>query len=58
MLKEKVPATTTDFEKKKEELQKELQQRKQSAVLEDFLKYLKKQATITVNQEALLNTPS
>ncbi len=57
MLKEKVPANTTDFEKKKEELQKELQQRKQSTVLEDFLKNLKKQATITVNQEALLNTP-
>jgi peptidyl-prolyl cis-trans isomerase D len=58
MLKEKVPADTTDFEKKKEALQKELQQQKQSTVLEDFLKNLKKQATITVNQEALLNTPS
>lgn len=58
MLKEKIPAPTTEFEKQKEQMQKELQQRKQSAVLEDFLNTLKKQATITVNQEALLNAPS
>jgi hypothetical protein len=58
MLKEKVPANMTDFEKKKEALRDELQKQKQSTVLEDFLKALKKQATITVNQDALLNAPS
>jgi len=58
MLKEKLPANTTDFEKKKEELRDELQKRKQATVLEDFVNTLKKQATITLNQEALLNSPS
>jgi peptidyl-prolyl cis-trans isomerase D len=58
MLKEKVPANTTDFDKKKEELRDELQKRKQTTVLEDFVNALKKQAKITLNQDALLNTPS
>jgi peptidyl-prolyl cis-trans isomerase D len=58
MLKEKLPANTTDFEKQKERLRDELQKRKQATVLENFLNTLKKQATITLNQEALLNTPS
>lgn len=58
MLKEKVPANTVEFEKKKEELRIELQNRKQTTVLEDFVNALKKQATITLNQDALLNTPS
>ena len=58
MLKEKLPANTTEFEKQKERLRDELQKRKQAMVLENFLNTLKKQATITLNQEALLNTPS
>lgn len=58
MLKEKLPANTTDFDKQKERLRDELQKRKQATVLENFVNTLKKQATITLNQEALLNTPS
>jgi peptidyl-prolyl cis-trans isomerase D len=58
MLKEKVPANTSEFDKQKERLRDELQKRKQSTVLEDFVIALKKQATITLNQDALLNAPS
>lgn len=58
MLKERIPANTTEFDKQKEKLRDELQKRKQAIVLEDFVNALKKQATITLNQEALLNTPS
>ena len=58
MLKEKLPANTTEFDKQKEHLRDELQKRKQTTVLEDFVNALKKQAKITLNQDALLNTPS
>jgi peptidyl-prolyl cis-trans isomerase D len=58
MLKEKLPANTSEFDKQKEQLRDELQKRKQTTVLEDFVNALKKQAKITLNQDALLNTPS
>jgi peptidyl-prolyl cis-trans isomerase D len=58
MLKEKLPASTADFEKQKDRLREDLQKRKQAAVLENFLNSLKQQATITLNSETLLNLPS
>jgi len=58
MLKEKLPANTSEFDKQKEQLRDELQKRKQTIILEDFVNALKKQAKITLNEDVLLNTPS
>lgn len=58
MLKERLPASTADFEKQKDRLREELQKRKQAFVMENFVNSLKKQATITLKPETLLNLPS
>jgi hypothetical protein len=58
MLKEKLPASTADFDKQKERLQDDLLKRKQAGVLEKFVNSLKSQATITLNPETLQNLPS
>jgi peptidyl-prolyl cis-trans isomerase D len=54
VLKEKTAATPEEFEKQKDAVKEQLLKRKQADALAEFTRLLKKRATITYNQEALL----
>jgi peptidyl-prolyl cis-trans isomerase D len=54
ILKEKTAATLGEFEKQKDAIREQLLKRKQADALAEFTRLLKKRATITYNQEALL----
>ncbi|MCS6927012.1 MAG: peptidyl-prolyl cis-trans isomerase, partial [Candidatus Binatia bacterium] len=53
-LKEQLPPKPEEFAKQKEMLREELLQRKRAEALQSLVRDLKKRATITYNQEALL----
>ena len=57
-LKEKIPASTADFDKQKDHLREELRKRKQAAALEDFIKALKQKVLVAPNMNALLKLPT
>ncbi|MGE0680264.1 MAG: SurA N-terminal domain-containing protein [Candidatus Binatia bacterium] len=54
VLKEKLAPAPEEFEKQKDAMKEQLQKRKQADALAEFMRLLKKRATITYNQEALL----
>ncbi|MBI3301839.1 MAG: SurA N-terminal domain-containing protein [Deltaproteobacteria bacterium] len=58
VLKEQIPPDLQDFEKQKDTIREQLLKRQQEAAMEELVRYLKKRATITYNQDALLKTPS
>jgi len=57
VLKERIAPNQQDFEKQKETIRTELLKRRQEAAVEELLRYLKKRATITYNQDALDKFP-
>ncbi len=54
VLKDQLPPKPEDFAKQKDSLREELLQRKRAEVLQALVRDLKKRATITYNQDALL----
>jgi peptidyl-prolyl cis-trans isomerase D len=58
VLKEQIPPDAQEFEKQKESIREQQLKRKQDEALNELVRYLKKRATITYNQDALLKTPS
>ena len=54
VLLEQIPASPDEFEKQKETIREELLNRKRAAAGVKLLQYLKKRATIEMDQEALL----
>ena len=53
-LVEYIPASTVEFEREKDSLRQELTDRKRTEAGQAFLQYLKKHATVEMNQAALL----
>jgi hypothetical protein len=56
MLKEKLTPTPEEFEKQKETIREQLLKRKQGDAMAELTRLLKKRATITYHQEALLKS--
>ena len=53
VLKEWIPPDQQEFEKQKTAIREELLKRKQDEIMAELIRYLKKRATITYNQDAL-----
>jgi len=58
VLKEQTPPDPQEFEKQKDTIREQLLKSKQNAAVEELVRYLKKHATITYNQDVLLKTPA
>jgi uncharacterized protein YjcR len=54
VLKEKTAPTNEEFEQQKEVIREQLLKRKQDDAMNELIRLLKKKATITYNQDALL----
>lgn len=54
VLKEKTSPTAEEFDKQKDEIRKQLLERKQTDAMSELARLLKKRSTITYNQETLL----
>lgn len=58
VLKEQTPPDPQEFEKQQDTIREQLLKSKQNAAIEELVRHLKKQATITYNQDVLLKTPA
>lgn len=58
VLKEQTPPDPQEFEKQKDTIREQLLKSKQNAAVEELVRHLKKQATITYNPDVLLKTPA